>query len=458
MNQQELRRKIWSAFGPFEPARPETYVDCQSVRGDWDVLVKLGDTIINSEENTCQLFSGHRGSGKSSELTRRLNDYLANQGYLVVYFAADGEDIEPGDAQYADILLACVRHIGKEVPINPSKENPLVQWLVSNWDWMGNLVVSPSRMSLDEVKIEGNVVFGKIITTLRNVPEQRQEIRRKINEKTSTLLTALNEFIDQAKKNLPVHQQQGIVLIVDNLDRIPNTEDSERKNCREIYINRSTLMRNLNCHVIYTVPVSMVYSNTESDLRENYGSSLVLPMLMVRYPDGQVNRAGIDVLRQIVRQRLIAINPELGNNIDDVSIQSSWPAIFESPTVLDSLCLMSGGRVRVLMHLIQGALQYNGNQLTITEASAQRAVQELGANYNSEVLEPQWAILAKVAASQSKTIINNAETFELLRKGLLLEYRYYQDGELIVWQDVHPLLAISRLFKEARQKLEEGRS
>jgi hypothetical protein len=47
MNQQELRRKIWSAFEPFEPARPETYVDCQSVRGDWDVLVKLGDTIIN---------------------------------------------------------------------------------------------------------------------------------------------------------------------------------------------------------------------------------------------------------------------------------------------------------------------------------------------------------------------------------------------------------------------------
>lgn len=308
------------------------------------------------------------------------------------------------------------------------------------------------------MKLEGNLVFGKIITTLRTVPEQRQEIRRKINEKTSTLLDALNEFIAQAKKNLPINQQQGIVLIVDNLDRIPNLEDSEKRNCREIYINHSGLMRGLNCHVIYTVPVSMVYSSTQSELRENYGSSLVLPMIVVRYPNGQVNRSGLNILRQLVRQRLVAIDPDLGINMDDPSIQSSWPAIFESSTVLDSLCLMSGGRVRVLMHLIQGGLQYNGNQLTITESSAQRAVQEFGANYSAEVLEPQWAVLARVAVSQPKTIVNNSETLELLRNGLLLEYRYYQDGELIEWQDVHPLIAISRWFKEARQKLEESRA
>jgi hypothetical protein len=456
MNQQELRKKIWSAFGPFEPARPETYVDCQSVRGDWDVLVELGSTIVSSEDKTCQLFSGHRGSGKSTELTRRLNDYLTAQGYFVVYFAADAEDIEPGDAQYADILLSCIRHIGKEIPIDKAIENPLIKWLTSNWSLLENLI--PGKMSLDEVKLEGNLVFGKIITTLRTVPEQRQEIRRKINEKTSTLLDALNEFITQGKKNLPVNQQQGIVLIVDNLDRIPNLEDSEKRNCREIYINHSGLMRGLNCHVIYTVPVSMVYSSAQSELRENYGSSLVLPMLVVRHPNGQVNRSGLDILRQLVRQRLVAIDPDLGINMDNPSIRGSWPAIFESSTVLDSLCLMSGGRVRVLMHLIQGGLQYNGNQLTITEASAQRAVQELAANYSAEVLEPQWAVLARVAASQPKTVANNPETFELLRNGLLLEYRYYQDGELIEWQDVHPLIAISRRFKEARRKLEESRA
>jgi hypothetical protein len=170
-----------------------------------------------------------------------LNDYLAQQGFLVVYFAADREDLEPNDIQYADILLSYVRHIIEVVSIDKTTENPLLLWLKSNWDWMQNFI--PGKMSFDELKLEGNLGFGKILTTLRTIPEKRQEIRRKINEETSSLLAALNEFIDQAQKNLPVNQQQGIVLIVDNLDRIPSIEEEERKICREIYINRSTLMR-----------------------------------------------------------------------------------------------------------------------------------------------------------------------------------------------------------------------
>jgi hypothetical protein len=450
MNQQELRKKITSAFEPFEPARPETYVNCQSVRGDWDVLVALGNKIVNSEKNTCQLFSGHRGSGKSTELTRRLNDYLAQQGFLVVYFAADGEDLEPNDVQYADILLSCVRHIIEVVPIDKAVENPLLRWLKSNWEWMQNFI--PGKMSFDELKLEGNLGFGKILTTLRTIPEKRQEIRRKINEETPSLLAALNEFIDQAQKNLPVNQQQGIVLIVDNLDRIPSIEEEERKNCREIYINRSTLMRGLHCHVIYTVPVAMVYSSSEAELRENYGSSLVLPMIMVRYPDGRVNRAGLNILRQLVRQRLEAIDPQLGVKMDDPSSQRSLPAVFESPAALDTLCLMSGGRVRVLMHLIQGALQYNGEQITITESSVNRAIQELGNSYSSEILNEQWKILAETA-SKPKTVVNNPANFDLLRNGHLLEYRYYQEDKIIRWWDVHPLIANCERFKEAMKDL-----
>jgi hypothetical protein len=453
MNQQELRRKIMSAFEPFEPARPETYVNCQSVRGDWDVLVELGSKIVNSEKRTCQLFSGHRGSGKSTELTRRLNDYLAAQGFLVVYFAADGEDLEPGDIQYEDILLSCVRHIIEAVPIDNTDNNPLMRWVQKNWEWVQNFL--PEQMSFEELKAEANLGFGKLITTLKTIPDQRREIRKKINEKTPSLLAALNEFIDHAQVNLPAQQERGIVLIVDSLDRIPHKDDGEKQNCREIYINRSTLMRGLRCHVVYTVPVAMVYSDTEADLRENYGSSLVLPMLMVRYPDGRVNRAGIDILRQLVRQRIEAIDPQLALNLDGTSPASNVQAIFDSPETLDSLCFMSGGRVRVLMHLIQDSLQYNGTNLTIQESSVIRAVQELGSKYSNEVDGFQWNILARIA-SQPKTTDNTPETFELLRKAHLLEYRYYRDNKLTIWRDVHPLIANCDKFKEAIVKLKEG--
>jgi hypothetical protein len=244
------------------------------------------------------------------------------------------------------------------------------------------------------------------------------------------------------------------VLIVDSLDRVLSIEDEKRQNWQDIYINRSLLMRGLHCHVIYTIDVALVYSNTESKLRERYGSSVVLPMITVRHLDSRVNQAGIDILRQLVEKRIAAINPKLVANLDGADSSSGESAIFASPEILDTLCLMSGGRVRSLMHLVQDSLKYNGSDLTITEKSMRRALQELSNSYSNEIDDHQWAIIARIAMLQDKTTVsNNTENFTLLRSGHLLEYRYYQGDKLDVWRNVHPLITICRKFKEAVGKL-----
>jgi hypothetical protein len=166
-----------------------------------------------------------------------------------------------------------------------------------------------------------------------------------------------------------------------------------------------------------------------------------------------VNRAGINILRQLAQKRIGAIDPQLLANMDGVDPSSGQPAIFASPEILDTLCLMSGGRMRTLMHLVQDALKYNGSALTITEKSMQRALQELSNRYDNELDDYQWESLARIALLADKTTVpNNSEIFRLLRSGHLLEYRYYQD-KLDVWRDVHPLIAICRRFKEAMEKL-----
>jgi AAA ATPase domain len=456
-DQQNLRRKIMGAFEPFEPAESKAYVNCQSLRGDWDVVVELGNNIVYSEKPTCQLFSGHKGSGKSTELTRRLQDYLKEQGFLVVYFAADGRDqeLEPGDVHYADILFSCVRHLIEQVPIKDPNKNPLADWLETNWGWITDFI--PSKLSFEEVKIKGNIIptFAEVIATIRTIPDKRKEVRQRINEKAQTLLQALNEFIAQVEQRLSTQQQQGIVLIVDNLDRIPSIENEERRNCREIYINRSTLMRGLNCHVIYTVPISMIYSDFGAELRDSYGSSIILPMLMVRHPDGQVYRVGIDILRQLIRKRLEIVDPQLVINLDGTNPQSNLSSIFENSEVLDELCLMSGGRVRDLMRLIQSALKYSGDQAIITESALKRTVQELCLDYENNISSPQWDLLAKIASSP-KTTENDPSFVDLLRNAYLLEYRFWNDGELNEWQDVHPLITKCKKFRGAIAKIQGG--
>jgi hypothetical protein len=178
-----------------------------------------------------------------------------------------------------------------------------------------------------------------------------------------------------------------------------------------------------------------------------------LPMVTVRYLDGRVNRAGIDILRQLAQKRIGAIDPQLVTNMDGADLSSGQPAIFASPEILDTLCLMSGDRMRTLMHLVQDSLKYNGSALTITEKSMQRALHELSNRYDNELDDYQWESLARISLLRDKTTVpNNSENFKLLRSGHLLEYRYYQD-KLEVWRDVHPLIVICRRFKEARAKL-----
>lgn len=125
----DILRQIYNAIDPFQPLQPNdpAYVDCQAERGDTNVVVDLGREILRSDRDTCQLFAGHRGAGKSTELLRLKAD-LEAKGYFVVYFAAVGDngDIDPQDVEYTDILLACARHLLEDLKTADPK--PLISF------------------------------------------------------------------------------------------------------------------------------------------------------------------------------------------------------------------------------------------------------------------------------------------------------------------------------------------
>ncbi|NJO44043.1 MAG: ATP-binding protein [Cyanobacteria bacterium RU_5_0] len=255
--------EIYSSFEPFELAPKEAYVDCQEVRGKWDVVRELGYKITRSKKPTCQLYSGHRGVGKSTEL-QRLREYLEKEKFFVVYFAADEQDIEPQDVEYADILFACTRHLVEAIKLK--NHNPLLKWMNDRWESLKDLALT--EVSFEGLSLEGQISqFSKITATLKAVPDKRREMRRQINANTPSLVEALNDFIREAQQVLPPDRDRGLVVIVDNLDRIAETQEENRlSNYDEIYLNRSEMLRGLVCHVIYTVPIAMIYSERATRL------------------------------------------------------------------------------------------------------------------------------------------------------------------------------------------------
>lgn len=392
MNSEELLTEIYSAFEPFQPPTEEQYVDCEEVRGKWNVVRELGRKITRSKQPTCQLYSGHRGIGKSTELLR-LRKWLesSENQYFVVYFAADEQDIEPQDAEYADILFACTRHLVEAIRLEKG-HNPLVAWMGERWEQLKDLALT--EISFDGLSLEQQISqFSKITAQLKAVPDTRRELRRKLNVNTPSLVQALNDFIAEAQKQLARQGKRGLVIMVDNLDRIVEVREGEDKpsNYDEIYLNRSDMLRGLDCHVIYTVPIAMVYSGRATRLEDNYDTPDVLPMVMVRNPDNSVNEAGIHKLKELIALRIGAIDPGLDRRLEGAVPGVRKPGVFENPETLRQLCLMSGGHLRNLMQLIQKSIDWT-DRLPISQRAVAQAIQELRETYRKQIQENQWEL------------------------------------------------------------------
>ncbi|MEY3334585.1 MAG: hypothetical protein RLZZ176_2888, partial [Cyanobacteriota bacterium] len=90
------------------------YIDFSEVRGE-DIISTLKEsiTIWNADQPTCNLFTGHIGCGKSTELLR-LQVVLEAADFHVVYFESS-EDLEITDVDIADVFLAIASRISKSL-------------------------------------------------------------------------------------------------------------------------------------------------------------------------------------------------------------------------------------------------------------------------------------------------------------------------------------------------------
>jgi nucleoside-triphosphatase THEP1 len=443
----EILRSIYNAFDPFRalPAGDPVYVDCSDVRGEENILVDVGRQITYADRITHQLYTGHRGAGKSTELLRLQNE-LQKQGYYVAYFAAERDDIDPEDVQYTDILLACTRNLLAQLKGDQTR---ILKWWQERTTELAN--VMQSNVGFEETTASADLLFGKLTTTLKISPTTRAEIRKIVEPHTPSLIDALNDFVRQAMAKTPQQTTDKLVLIVDSLDRIPAIlRENEPSNHEQIFIHRSEQLKLLGCHVIYTVPISLIYSERGPDAMDIYdGNIQVLPMVMVRDRDGNVDTDGLDVMRDLVRQRVFHAEGVTSN-------QQLVGDIFDDSETLDQLCLMSGGHMRNLMQMAQAAIKQTAT-LPIGKKQVRLAITRARDTYRQSVYEPQWPILAKVY--KTKEILNDEAHRELLFNRCILEYRYIDDeGEIVCWRDVHPLLRGVKEFKAALEKLEEKES
>ncbi|MBP0021436.1 MAG: AAA family ATPase [Cyanobacteria bacterium SBLK] len=462
-------RKFFQATNPSKTLTVEDeqdrlyYIDFSSVRGG-QIIEEIRDNIafFSPEEPTCQLFTGHIGCGKSTEL-HRLEAELKQNGFHVVYFESS-EDLEMGDVDVGDILLAIARRVsesleGLQVPIEePKGLKSLLQGAAkllqteielsgeASLPGVGTVTGSTSGEFSAEVEVgfarvnasnEG-VSFvapgiGKITAKAKNSPELRSKLREYLGPRTASLLDTINqELLEPAKTQLKELDKAGLVVIVDNLDRVENRPTTWGRPQHEyLFVDRGEQLNQLNCHVIYTMPLALMFSNDLNRLTSRFATEPhVLPMVPVRFSDGSECSEGMALLRQMILARAFPTESR-EERLERI------PEIFDTPATLDRLCQVSGGHVRGLLRILNDWIKKQ-RQFPLTQDILESVIKKQCDRMSRAIDDNEWELLRQVR--EKKRVSGDANYDVLVRSMFVYEYRDEEES----WFEVNPLLAESK--------------
>lgn len=214
---------------------------------------------------------------------------------------------------------------------------------------------------------------------------------------------------------------------MDNLDRVNGAcKPSGRSQPEYLFVDRGEQLKKLHCHLVYTIPLSLIFSSDLGLLVNRFGvQPKVLPMVPVQLNDGSQHVEGIALLRKMVLARAFPqLNPQ--------QQQEQVTQVFDDPQTLDRLCQISGGHVRNLLVLLYSCLQQEDPPLS--RSCLERVIKGYRDDLGLAVTDQQWQLLDQI--QQNKEVGEEPEYQALLRSLFVFEYR---DGQQR-WFDVNPAL------------------
>jgi hypothetical protein len=402
------------------------YIDFSSVRGG-NIVEKLRRTIthLSPDEPTCQLFTGNIGCGKSTEL-RRLEADLKQQDFHVVYFESS-QDLDMADVDITDILLAITRAVSESLEASGIRLKS--GYFFKLFDEIADILQTPIEFSEAKISLPGCI--AEITAKTKDSPKLRNQLRQYLEPRTNNILQLINqEVLGRATQELKAKGKQGLVVLVDNLDRIDTRPKTTGRTQQEyLFLDRGEQLSRLNCHVVYTIPLALIFSNEAEALKNRLGggrSPNILPMVPVQVRQGSECSEGMALLKQMVLARAFP-------NVDMVQRLGLITEVFDSPDTLDRLCRVSGGHLRTLLMLLCNCIQQEDPPLS--HECIESVIRQRRNELASVIADDEWDLLRQVA--QQKTIRAEERYPSLVGSLFIFEYRDF-DG---VWFDINPILA-----------------
>ncbi len=283
------------------------------------------------------LFSGLRGSGKTTELNRLISE-LKNEDSVAAYYCDASTYLNLNDPKLTlpELLMAALAGLSDAVRQEHGKD-----FLKNSiWDRVKQLLNSNVHIK-PKVKSAVMGIEVELEATLQENPDFKKELNQ-FARSSAQFFDEARLFTEEVVKSIrEVTGQQKVVLVVDSLERLSAPTGSEKElydSLKEVFFNNSAQLQFPSLSVVYSAPpyLHAVLPNVGS----GFAHSVSLPNFKVmKRPDATdntplKNQSGIDQMIEIVDLRF-----------------GDWGQALSKP-VLEHLAWMSGGNVRRFFSLI----------------------------------------------------------------------------------------------------------
>lgn len=395
------------------------------------------------------LFTGHSGSGKSTELFRVKREI--EELYQVV-IARISERYSLPTIDYLQLLFFCASQlveVGAQKNAVIKRRDEAQQVL----DWF-------DQETIKEVRSNGYNIAAKAGTEMSFFKAFFARVSGKLysgGETQKTVIKHIESRLDQLRLNMQIIVQaiekklggRKLLLMLEDLDKI-----EDRDQGRRLFFEHRLQLLDIPCSVIFTFPIALWYEQ-EADV-QSYPIRYLLPMIPVSPPPTESaarapsvrNKAetGRKVLQQLVFQRL------------------DEPSALIEPGALDYLIRYSGGALRDLLYMLReaavGASIQNRSFIKVGDVeTVARLLRNTYANRISPrtygevpvTLEAIEQTLGEAADWPKRTSDRPAAFRMLLQSLCILEYNGDQ------WFDLHPAVREYLEIRDAERKAQKVR-
>jgi len=273
--------------------RDEFYTDFSGLRKGFNEKKIFKMLNINPNNSECNpltspqriFLSGHRGTGKTTELLKLRNEINKTNCFLTVFCDVSNEELDINNIDFVDVVIFMLEQLVKELK---DKEINIKQSDVESfYSWYEQRIVEindktdASATIETEAKVTASIplLFSLITKTkakLSASQDTKDTIRRVFTNKFSDFSIKFNEFILNIKETIKKEKiAQDLLFIVDGFEKIGTLEDRKK-----ILIDNSNKFIEIKSNMIIALPIELF---SEVATLSNFSTPISFPLITLDY-------------------------------------------------------------------------------------------------------------------------------------------------------------------------------